>query len=293
MASSDPDFQVLIYDDHSDTGHLKCIHHILELDRRVSVVYGTENKGCGYGYNLLSANADSEIIHYVGADDLIHPHRIREAAEFHCNFPSHDNLPETVNILSTNVRYLDHNYTLLPSSPSERMSDGFIRAAMYFYTPIVHGTISIGRKNYDKLIPFDMNKRAGVDYLFFCQNNSKVRHIKHDCSRYYIRLKEGSLTRSQSSRRQQLKTHDEAMLHLWKQHIASITIDQVTFIRRLLITSDHLTGDLTVSRSALNKAIYNIEQLIEGLATYSVEPLVANHFLNVLKTYASQCSLIA
>jgi len=288
LSSSDPDFQVNIYDDNSDPAHLNGIDDILSLDKRIKATFGSDNRGCGYGFNLLSNAADSKIIHYVGADDLIHPRRIADSVEFHDTYRYNGNPCQLIPILSTNIKHLDNRYQLLPSVPAQPLTDSLIKASMYFYTPIVHGTISIPRIGYDRLSPFDDQRRAGVDYMFFCKNNSLVHYFNKGLSRYYIRLKEGSLTRSVSTRQLQLQTHDEAMFHLWKQLLNYISIEEIRTIRRILISSDDVSNNYNPTRSALNQAIRNIGLLIDRLEGASISNVVAIRFLNVLNDYASK-----
>jgi glycosyltransferase involved in cell wall biosynthesis len=262
LASQEQDFEIAIFDDGSSDIERNRLDDISQLDKRIRIIYGDGNKGCGYGFDLLSKEAEGEIIHYVGADDLIHPRRIADALEFHeCH--RYANHPEQkVPLLATGYRHLDHNYKLLPRARPQQYSHEEIRTCMFLFTPIAHGTVSIPRLGYKHLSPYPGDRRAGVDYLFYCKNNNRLEYFYIDKLRYYIRLKQKSLTRSPTSRKHQLQSHDLGMQHLWSQVLGPVEFNDITLIRRLCISRDDYEGqDLGQSSEQLNRIMELLERM--------------------------------
>ena len=239
-SSTDSDFEILVYDDGSDDGHKNQLEDLIKRDSRIRCIFGELNRGCGYGFDLLSKEASGHIVHYVGADDLVHPMRVIEARDFHDTHRISRSEKGSVPILATGYRHLDHAYKLLPQVAARQLCHEHIHAAMYFYTPIAHGTVSILRSGYERLSPFPIDRRAGVDYLFFCRNNEMLTYHYTDKSRYYIRLKQKSLTRTPSTRKEQLESHDLAMHYLWNQNVGDINLEDIRSIRRLCVSADDM-----------------------------------------------------
>lgn len=256
LSSAEHDFEIVIFDDGSTNAEKNQLSDINQLDKRIRIIYNESNRGCGYGFDQLSREANGEILHYVGADDLVHPRRIADALEFHEANKYYGYPDEKVPLLATGYRHLDHDYKLLAKAARQTYSHEEIRSMMFFYTPIAHGTISIPRTAYNNLSPYPRHRRAGVDYLFYCKNNETLKYHYIDSNRYYIRLKLKSLTRSPNSRKEQLHSHDLGMQHLWSRVLGSVEIRDITLIRQLCISrDDHDSPDLVITSDQSQKLI--------------------------------------
>jgi len=299
LSSAEHDFEIAIFDDGSSNAEKNQLSDINRLDKRIRIIFGESNRGCGYGFDQLSREANGEILHYVGADDLVHPRRVADAVEFHEANKYYGYPDEKVPLLATGYRHLDHNYKLLANAERQIYSHEEIQSIMFFFTPIAHGTISIPRIAYENLSPYPSDRRAGVDYLFYCKNNDILRYNYIDRKRYYIRLKNKSLTRSPNSRREQLHSHDLGMQHLWSRVLGSVEIRDITLIRRLCISRDDhdspvlaITSDQSQKIMTLLNDFQNLNQrnryltqLIEG-----AKQAVSQYQKNYSRHFSEGCS---
>ena len=79
LSSSDQDFEILIADDASDDPNTDSFFSELsKLDSRIRILRNGTNKGVGHRFYQLHQCAQGRVLHVIGSDDLLHPHRLKQ-----------------------------------------------------------------------------------------------------------------------------------------------------------------------------------------------------------------------
>lgn len=76
------ELELIIYDDGSCAESAEELRHIAELDGRVRLLRGEENRGLAYALNVCIREAKGEYIARMDADDVSAPERLREQKKF-------------------------------------------------------------------------------------------------------------------------------------------------------------------------------------------------------------------
>ena len=76
------DFEFLIYDDGSDEECRRFIEEIGQLDSRIRILRGEENRGIAYGLNACIRAAKGAYLARMDGDDISLPHRLEVQKAF-------------------------------------------------------------------------------------------------------------------------------------------------------------------------------------------------------------------
>ena len=82
MDQSFNDFEFLIYDDGSDEECRRFIEEIGQLDSRIRILRGEENRGIAYGLNACIRAAKGAYLARMDGDDISLPHRLEVQKAF-------------------------------------------------------------------------------------------------------------------------------------------------------------------------------------------------------------------
>lgn len=82
MEQTETDWELLIYNDGSETGWTKPIQNLAMLDPRIRYLEGRENKGIAYGLNQCIQEAQGRYIARMDGDDISLPDRLKEQIRF-------------------------------------------------------------------------------------------------------------------------------------------------------------------------------------------------------------------
>ena len=253
LSSSDPDFEILIADDASDDPNTDSFFSELsKLDSRIRILRNGTNKGVGYRFYQLHQCAQGRVLHVIGSDDLLHPHRLKQA---YLDLKTY----ELKNAIwcSPSIQ-LDYKYRRI-GVPINRYTPFQLKATLLFQPLIQHPTVSYFNLNESGFVNYNKTYRAALDYRFYVDNFfSSVFHQSRLPLTYLVHSSQG-ITRSSSSRKQQLTNHDHVQFDLWNK-FTDVSFDEICALRTIFVTSEHSNSSLSLPQMK-HTAVGVIEKL--------------------------------
>ena len=181
---------IAINDFGSDDGSLEILNYYADHDERIRVIQNTKRLGISESMNLGIKKATGDYIARMDADDISLPERFKVQVEFL------ESNPEIgmCGIQPTYFGTSELNWTV-------ETDPGFIKHAVFFYSPCVHPTIMCRKELLmDNNILYNKNYKASEDFDLFARF-SLVGNITNinDPSLFKYRLHSSNATNTQNT----------------------------------------------------------------------------------------------
>jgi hypothetical protein len=238
LASSDADFEVIVSDDGSKKDAADRFYSYIEgLDNRIRIIRHEVNRGVGYRFAELQYEANGELLHLIGSDDLFHPLRLTATKYSMQEIKSYNT------IFCSTAKHLSQEHKLMPMRTNYIGSAGH-KACLFFQPHVVHPTVCTWNPALSGLQPYREKLRAAVDYCFYVDNFFQSQFVSFKIPLTYLVHSSTGISRDKDTRCNQLAMHDFVMHRQWSYFI-KCSLSDISAIRQIVVSSEGPQVDIT------------------------------------------------
>lgn len=274
LASSDPDLEIIVSDDGSEEDSADRFYSYIEgLDNRIRIIRHKLNRGAGYRFAELHDEANGELLHLIGSDDLFHPLRLTATKHSMQEIKSYNT------IFCSTAKHLSPEHKLM-SMRTNYISSAGHKACLFFQPHVVHPTVSTWHPALSGLKPYREKLRAAVDYCFYVDNFFQSQFVSFKMPLTYLVHSSTGISRDKDTRCNQLAMHDFVMHRQWSYFI-KCSLSDISAIRQIVVSSEGPQVDITLYNaekiSRLKHIVESIrEEALASCNSYSISKDISN-----------------
>lgn len=156
IAQSFESWEMILYDDGSDTDGAELIKEAAALDPRIVYAGGEENLGLGHGLNVSLALSRGKYIARMDGDDISRPGRFKKQYEFLESHPAYQWVGTNSELIDSDGRW---GVWKMPKEPGPR---DFLK-----FSPYVHPSVMFRRGILEECGGYNEDNRRAEDYDLF------------------------------------------------------------------------------------------------------------------------------
>lgn len=162
LSQTEPDFEVIVVDDGSTDDGAAVVSALLPSDSRLKLVR-QENQGVSAARNRGIAEASSDFIAFLDADDEWRPDHLETLLRLRARFPEAGAYATAYSYVNTRGRAVPGKFKAIPAPPWEGVMPDYFKSAALGDPPVTSSSVGVSKCVFTEIGPFRTGEKIGED----------------------------------------------------------------------------------------------------------------------------------